>query len=87
MNISKFKILKGTVISNKMDKTIIVRVSRKVKHKIYMKMVTKFTKFFVHSEEKLCSIGDIVLFREVAPISKKKHWVLVKNLNNKDVNL
>lgn len=78
MNITnKFKIFKGIVVSNKMNKTIIVKVERKVNHNKYFKIIKKFTKYYVHDEKNICNIGDAVSFKKTSPISKKKHWILV----------
>lgn len=74
------KMLTGKVISNKMDKTVIVAISRLIKHPLYEKYIRKTTKLMVHDEKKECNIGDIVLIKEVRPISKKKSWLLVKIL-------
>ncbi|NIG99339.1 MAG: 30S ribosomal protein S17 [Buchnera aphidicola (Periphyllus acericola)] len=73
----KSKFLKGYVISNKMQKSIVVLVERFIKHPMYKKFVKKKTKFHVHDEYNKCSIGDIVLIKENRPISKKKSWILV----------
>lgn len=67
----------GKVVSNKMDKTLVVTVSRQVKHKLYCKTIKSFTKYYVHDEENSCNIGDIICFKETAPISKKKNCLLV----------
>ncbi|HFL8824200.1 MAG TPA: 30S ribosomal protein S17 [Candidatus Azoamicus sp. OHIO1] len=75
--ISRSKILQGVVVSNKMDKTVVVRVERRISHKMYTKVVSKFSKYYVHDENNVCNVGDFVSFKEIAPISKKKHWVLV----------
>jgi small subunit ribosomal protein S17 len=72
------KTLTGKVINNKMDKTIIVAISRLIKHPLYEKYIRKTTKVMAHDEKKECDVGDIVLIKEVRPISKKKHWMLVK---------
>ena len=72
------KIRTGVVRSNKMDKTIIVAVERKVKHPIYGKFVKKTTKFHAHDEKNECSIGDIVHIMETRPLSKTKRWRLVE---------
>ncbi len=72
------KVLTGKVISNKMDKTIIVAINRFIKHPLYGKYIRKTTKLMVHDEKKECNVGDIVLIKEVRPISKKKNWLLVK---------
>ena len=66
------------VTSNKMVKTIIVAVERKVKHPIYGKFVKKTTKFHAHDEKNECSIGDLVKIMETRPLSKTKRWRLVE---------
>ena len=62
----------GIVISNKMDKTIVVAVKRKVKHPIYGKFVNKTTKFYAHDEKEDSNIGDLVRIMEIRPLSKNK---------------
>ncbi len=74
------KVLTGKVISNKMDKTIIVAINRFIKHPLYEKFIRRTTRLMVHDEKKECNVGDIVLIKEVRPISKKKNWLLVKVL-------
>jgi small subunit ribosomal protein S17 len=68
----------GVVASNKMDKTITVKVERKVKHPIYGKFVKKTTKFMAHDDKNECSIGDTVRIAETRPLSKNKCWRLVE---------
>ncbi len=68
----------GAVVSNKMDKTIVVAVKRKVKHPIYGKFVNKTTKFVAHDEENTCNEGDLVRIMETRPLSKNKSWRLVE---------
>ena len=68
----------GVVRSNKMDKTIIVTVERKVKHPIYGKFVKKTTSFHAHDEKNECTVGDIVKIMETRPLSKTKRWRLVE---------
>ena len=68
----------GTVTSNKMDKTIIVAVERKVKHPIYGKFIKKTTRFHAHDEKNEASIGDVVRISETRPLSKTKRWRLVE---------
>jgi small subunit ribosomal protein S17 len=72
--------VQGTVVSNKMNKTITVRVVRKVKHPLYGKIVSRFTKLHAHDPEEQCQEGDVVIIRETRPISKTKNWVLVERL-------
>jgi len=66
----------GKVVSNKADKTIVVEVSRKVRHPVYKKYITKSNKFHAHDEANSCNIGDVVKIVESRPISKLKTWVL-----------
>lgn len=68
----------GRVTSNKMDKTIIVLVERKVKHPIYGKFVKKSTKYTAHDEEQTAGEGDTVRIMETRPLSKRKRWRLVE---------
>jgi small subunit ribosomal protein S17 len=72
------KIRVGVVSSNKMDKSIVVKVERKVKHPLYGKFVKKSTSFHAHDEKNECSIGDTVKIMETRPISKTKRWRLVE---------
>jgi len=75
-NLRKEKI--GLVTSNKMDKSIVVSVERKVKHPKYGKFVNKTTKFVAHDDANTCNIGDTVKIMETRPISKNKCWRLVE---------
>ena len=68
----------GVVVSNKMDKSIVVKVERKVKHPLYGKFVQKSTKFMAHDEKNECNIGDVVRIMETRPLSKNKCWRLVE---------
>ena len=68
----------GVVVSNKMDKTIIVAVERKEKHPLYGKFVKKTTKFVAQYEKNECGIGDTVRIMETRPLSKTKNWRLVE---------
>ncbi len=68
----------GVVVSNKMNKTIVVAEKRKVKHPMYGKFVNKTTKFHVHDEKNDCNIGDLVKISETRPLSKSKCWRLVE---------
>ncbi len=75
-NLRKEKI--GLVTSNKMDKSVVVSVERKVKHPKYGKFVNKTTKFVAHDEANTCNVGDTVKIMETRPISKNKCWRLVE---------
>ena len=68
----------GVVVSNKMDKSIVVAVERKEKHPMYGKFVKKTTKFVAHDEKSECSVGDTVRIMETRPLSKTKNWRLVE---------
>jgi small subunit ribosomal protein S17 len=68
----------GVVVSNRMGKTIIVTVKRKMKHPIYGKFVNKTSKLYAHDEANACSIGDTVKIMETKPLSKSKRWRLVE---------
>ncbi|MBQ6236698.1 MAG: 30S ribosomal protein S17 [Bacteroidales bacterium] len=68
----------GVVVSNKMEKSIVVLVERKVKHPKYGKFVKKSTKFMAHDEKNECNIGDTVRIMETRPLSKNKCWRLVE---------
>ena len=68
----------GLVVSDKMDKSIVVVVERKVKHPIYGKFVKRTSKFIAHDEKNDCNIGDTVRIMETSPLSKNKCWRLVE---------
>lgn len=68
----------GVVVSNKMQKTIVVAVKRKEKHPLYGKFVNKTTKLKAHDETNQCNIGDTVRLMETRPLSKTKCWILVE---------
>ena len=68
----------GVVTSNKMTKSIVVAVDRKVKHPKYGKFINRTTKFIAHDEKNECSIGDTVRIMETKPLSKNKCWRLVE---------
>ena len=75
-NLRKTRI--GVVSSNKMDKTITVKVERKIKHPLYGKFLKKTTSFHAHDEKNECNIGDTVKIMETRPMSKLKRWRLVE---------
>ena len=74
----------GKVVSNKMNKTIVVQVERKVKHSLYGKFIKKFTKMYVHDENNECHIGDVVLIKQCRPLSKTKRWSMVEILKKEE---
>ena len=71
------RILQGVVVSDKQDKTIVVRVERRMRHPVYKKFIRRSKKFAAHDETNACKIGDIVRIRECKPISKNKSWAVV----------
>ena len=64
----------GTVVSNKMNKTVVVQVERLVKHPLYHKYIQRRAKFAAHDKDNACQVGDKVLITEARPISKNKRW-------------
>ncbi|CCG07857.1 30S ribosomal protein S17 [Pararhodospirillum photometricum] len=71
------RILQGVVVSDKMDKTIVVKVERRFKHPIYKKFIKRSKKFSAHDENNQFKTGDIVRIRECAPISRTKTWEVI----------
>ncbi|ART80669.1 MULTISPECIES: 30S ribosomal protein S17 [Oceanisphaera] len=78
MSESNVRTVQGVVVSDKMEKSIVVAISRFVKHPIYGKYLKRTTKLHVHDENNECSTGDVVTVRECRPLSKTKSWTLVK---------
>lgn len=70
--------LSGKVVSNKMEKSIVVLVERQVKHPLYGKYLKRSTKIHAHDENNQCNIGDSVIIQETRPLSKNKSWTLVE---------
>lgn len=68
----------GIVVSNKMQKTIVVKIENRYSHPIYSKILIKTKKYLAHDEFKKCKIGDQVLVEECRPFSKKKRWKLIQ---------
>ncbi|MEK6645294.1 MAG: 30S ribosomal protein S17 [Candidatus Firestonebacteria bacterium] len=71
------KIRTGIVVSNKMDKTVVVNIERVMTHPLYKKILKKTKRFKVHDEKNECKIGDVVKIMETKPISKEKCWRVV----------
>ena len=67
----------GTVVSNKPDKTVVVRVERKFQHPVYSRTVKATKKYMAHDEENACQIGDVVRIVESRPLSKRKRWRVI----------
>lgn len=74
----------GTVVSDKMNKTIVVQVERKVKHSFYGKYVRKFSKMYAHDANNECKLGDTVLIKQSRPLSKTKRWVLMEVIKREE---
>ena len=79
MNSTNPRILSGVVISDKADKTITVKIERKVKHPLYGKVMKRATKVHAHDENNSAAIGDQVTVKECRPFSKSKTWILVED--------
>ena len=75
----------GLVISDKMDKTVVVKVVRLTQHKIYKKFIKRVSKFKVHDEKNECKIGDKIKIMETRPLSREKNWRVVQILESKGV--
>jgi small subunit ribosomal protein S17 len=76
--------LTGHVVSNKMDKTVVVQVDRTYRHPLYGKVVSEFKRFMAHDEQNECDIGDMVVIVESRPISRHKRWV-VQDILREDI--
>lgn len=71
------RVLQGTVVSDKMEKTVVVQVSRRMEHPVYKKTIVRSKKYAAHDEEKRFKVGDVVQIIESAPISKSKRWKVI----------
>jgi small subunit ribosomal protein S17 len=72
----------GKVVSNKMDKTVVVAITRLFQHPVYKKTVKKVSKFKAHDAENVCDIGDTVVITETKPMSKDKRWLVLEKVSN-----
>ena len=72
----------GIVLSNKMQKSIVVAIEYRYKHKIYSKIIVKTKRYLAHDELNLCKIGDEVLLEASRPLSKKKRWIVKEIIKN-----
>ena len=81
---SRRKTRVGKVVSDKMDKTVVVRVEKKVPHPVYKKYVRRRTKFKAHDENNECRVGDKVLIEETRPLSKQKRWRVKATISRAD---
>lgn len=80
MNTNNKKELEGVVISNKMQKTVVVQIQDQVKHPIFKKYYIVKKKYKAHDEKSECQVGDRVLLRETKPLSREKRWAVIKVL-------
>jgi small subunit ribosomal protein S17 len=72
--------IKGIVVSSKMDKTIVVRAERLVKHAVFHKYIKRYVKYKAHDEQNSCKVGDKVLIIESRPLSREKRWRMLEIL-------
>ena len=78
------RILSGTVISSNANKTIVVKVTRRVQHKLYKKIISRTKKYLGHDDDNTFKIGDNVNIKQSRPISKTKSWVVIKNTSKEN---
>jgi len=79
------RVIQGTVVSNKMDKTVVVTVERRKMHRLYHKVMSLTQRFKAHDEENACRLGDLVRIQECRPVSKEKRWRVIEILSRGDV--
>ena len=83
--LNKRKTKLGKVVSNAMEKTVVVEVERTVQHPVFLKYVRKKKKFMAHDERTECKMGDIVEIKECRPMSKRKHWCVTRIIKHKEI--
>jgi len=79
------RVIQGTVVSNKMEKTVVVTVERRKKHRLYHKVMSVTQRYKAHDEANTCQLGDLVRIVECRPISKEKRWRVIEVLTRGDV--
>ena len=79
------RVIQGTVVSDKMDKTVVVSVERRKKHRLYHKVVSFTVRFKAHDEANQCRLGDLVRIEESRPLSRDKRWCVIEVLTRGDV--
>lgn len=79
------RVLQGTVVSDKMDKTVVVSITRRKEHRLYRKVMTVTKKLKAHDEANTCRLGDTVVVEECRPMSREKRWRVVQVLTRGDV--
>lgn len=85
MTMGQQRVIQGTVVSDKMDKTIVVTVERRRKHRLYHKVMTNTQRYKAHDESNDCKLGDVVTIVESRPLSKEKRWRLLSIISRGDV--
>lgn len=85
MTMGQQRVIQGTVVSDKMDKTIVVTVERRRKHRLYHKVLTNTQRYKAHDEVNACKLGDVVNIIESRPLSKEKRWRLLSIVSRGDV--
>ena len=75
------RVMQGVVVSDKMDKTVVVNVERRKQHPLYKKFIRLSKKYVAHDESNSCKAGDLVQIQECRPISKRKTWVVIETSN------
>lgn len=78
MDRNRRKVRVGKVVSDRMDKTVVVEIDRLIKHPVYKRYVKRTKKYSVHDEENTCRVGDTIRFMETRPLSRSKRWRLVE---------
>jgi small subunit ribosomal protein S17 len=78
MSLENKLIRSGVVVSNKADKTVVVKVERKFQHPVYHRTVKNFKKYMAHDETNACNVGDVVKIVETRPLSKNKRWMVLE---------
>ncbi|MBF0625026.1 MAG: 30S ribosomal protein S17 [Magnetococcales bacterium] len=71
------RIMQGVVVSDKMDKTVVVRVERRFAHPLYGKTVRRSKKYYAHDQDNVCKVGDLVRIEECRPLSRTKKWTVI----------
>lgn len=82
--VNKRKVRIGTVVSDKMDKTVVVQVESLVRHPLYKKVIKRRARFKAHDEGEKCRVGDVVKIMETRPLSKEKRWRVVEIVQHKE---
>jgi len=79
------RIIQGTVVSNKMERTVVVSVERKKKHRLYHKVMSVTERYKAHDDDNSCSLGDLVRIAECRPMSRDKRWRVIEIITRGDV--